>query len=104
VLAAALLQDVGKIESGLGPVRRLAVHLLATGLGRDRVAVWADQPAGWRRRAGRHVRHDEIGRELLRAAGSDALAADWAGEHHRAPHTWTVEARLGQLLKAAARD
>ena len=36
VLAAALLHDVGKLESGLGTFRRVGVTLLAGGLGRER--------------------------------------------------------------------
>jgi hypothetical protein len=104
VLAAALLHDVGKVESGLGTFRRVGVTLLAGGLGRQRVAAWADHPASWPRRAGQYLRHDTIGRSLLQAAGSDSLTADWAGEHHLPPPRWTIDRAIGQVLKDADDD
>ncbi len=104
VLAAALLHDVGKLESGLGTFRRVGVTLLAGGLGRDRVAAWSDRPSGWTRRAGQYLRHDAIGRSLLQKAGSDPLTSTWAGEHHLPPHRWTVDRELADVLKAADDD
>jgi hypothetical protein len=104
VLAAALLHDVGKLESDLGTFRRVGVTLLAGGLGRERVAAWADRPSGWPRRAGQYLRHDTIGRTLLEKAGSDPLTSTWAGEHHLPPHRWTVERKLAEALKAADDD
>jgi hypothetical protein len=104
VLAAALLHDAGKVESGLGTFRRVGVTLLAGGLGRARVAGWAERPGGWPRRAGQYVRHDAIGRSLLEAAGSDPLTSAWAGEHHLPSERWTVERRFADVLKAADDD
>jgi hypothetical protein len=104
VLAAAMLHDVGKVESGLGTFRRVGVTLLAGGVGRGRVAGWAERPSGWSRRAGQYVRHDAIGRSLLQAAGSDPLTSAWAGEHHLPPHRWTVEPQIAEVLKAADDD
>jgi hypothetical protein len=104
VLAAALLHDVGKVESGLGTFRRVGVTLLAGGLGRARVADWAEHPASWPRRAGQYLRHDTIGRALLQQAGSDPLTADWAGEHHLPVVRWTVNPEIGRVLKDADDD
>jgi hypothetical protein len=104
VLAAALLHDAGKVESGLGTFRRVGVTLICGALGRDRVGAWSERPAGWTRRAGQYVRHDVIGRGLLQAAGSNSLTADWAGEHHLPPHRWTVDQDLAKVLKAADDD
>lgn len=117
VMAAALLHDVGKIESGLGTWSRVAVTVLAMLLGRSRVAAWADQlpsqresskPPGpldrWRRAAGRYVTHDRIGAHLLTIAGSGELTVAWAGEHHRPAETWTVPRPFADALKAADGD
>ncbi len=104
VLAAAMLHDVGKVESGLGTFRRVAVTLLAGGLGRARVAAWSERPEGWQKRAGQYLCHDVIGRDLLEAAGSDPLTSRWAGEHHLPSQRWTVDRQFADVLKAADDD
>jgi hypothetical protein len=93
VLAAALLHDVGKVESGLGTFARVGATLLGLA-GRDR----------WRGRIGRYLRHDELGAGLLEAAGSDPLTVAWAREHHLPRARWTVPLDVGDALKAADDD
>ncbi|HLI01983.1 MAG TPA: HD domain-containing protein [Acidimicrobiales bacterium] len=112
VVAAALLHDVGKIESGLGTWSRAAVTLVAMGVGRERVARWgrADPTSvrswlgRWRLAAGLYVTHDRIGSQLLDLAGSDPLTVAWAKEHHRPRDTWTVSLPFADALKAADGD
>jgi hypothetical protein len=94
VLAAALLHDVGKVESRLGTFGRVGATVVGLTGGRQ-VAVG---------RVGRYLRHDEIGAGLLAAAGSDPLTVAWAREHHMPPERWTVPAAVGQALKAADDD
>lgn len=89
VLVAALLHDVGKVESGLGTFERVAATL---------ARPW--QPARWRR----YYEHPRIGAELLERAGSDALVVAWAREHHLAPARWSVPADVGRMLKSADDD
>jgi hypothetical protein len=103
-VAAALLHDSGKIESGFGTFGRVAVTLVAVGAGRARVAGWGERPGGWRARAGRYVTHDQIGAGILQAAGSHPFTVAWAREHHLPEPRWTVDARLGRALKAADDD
>lgn len=104
VRAAALLHDVGKIESGFGPVRRAVVTVVSMAAGRDAaLARWADR-GGLRGRAGAYLRHDEIGAELLSEACSDPLTVAWAREHHLPDDRWTVPAEIGSALKAADDD
>ncbi|HVF75482.1 MAG TPA: HD domain-containing protein [Acidimicrobiales bacterium] len=88
VLAAALLHDVGKVESGLGTFARVVATV-----------VGPRTP-----RLAQYRRHPEIGAELLRAAGSDPLTVSWAGDHHRPPERWTVPRHLADALKAADDD
>lgn len=96
-IPAALLHDVGKVASGLGPWRRAAVTALALVLGRDRLAR---RPG----RMGRYLRHDVLGAQLLERAGSAALTATWARQHHWTRDQWTVPQPLGDALKAADDD
>jgi hypothetical protein len=97
VLASALLHDVGKVDGGLGTFRRSIVTALALVLGRDRVSRGSG-------RMGRYLRHDAIGADLLRAAGSDDLTVAWAREHHLHPERWSVPAAVGAALKDADDD
>jgi hypothetical protein len=92
VLAAALLHDAGKVESGLGTFARVGATLLG--------AVKRD----WGGRVGQYLHHDEIGARLLTEAGSDPLTIAWAREHHLPPDRWTVPRDIGDALKAADDD
>jgi hypothetical protein len=109
VVAAALLHDSGKVESGLRtPARVVATVLWA--VVDDAVAdrwVADDQVGGMgsiRARLGRYRRHPTIGADLLAAAGSDPLTVTWAREHHQRPETWTVPANLADVLKRCDDD
>jgi len=97
VVAAALLHDVGKVESGLGTFARVAATLVVAVVGRTRVAR---RPG----RLGRYARHDALGAELLAAAGSDPLTRAWTREHHLPQDRWTLDPGVGTALKAADDD
>lgn len=99
VTAAALLHDVGKVESGLGTFSRVFVTILAIGVGRDRLT----RPTS-PRRIRLYLTHDRLGADMLRRAGSDALTFSWAEEHHLDPSRWTVDRQLADALKAADGD
>ena len=92
VAPAALLHDVGKIESGLGTFARVGATLLG--------AVRREWPG----RLGAYLRHDAIGAELLAHAGSSPLTVAWAREHHLPEERWTVPVEAGRALKAADDD
>jgi hypothetical protein len=109
VLAAALLHDVGKVESSLGTFARVGVTLAALAVGRTRLVRWAGSAPGtrrpsWRNRVGLYLTHDRLGAGLLAAAGSESLTVAWAREHHLPAEQWTVDARVGEALKAADGD
>ena len=103
VLAAALLHDVGKIESGFGPVRRAAATVAGMVGGHEAARQWRGRE-GLVGRVGRYLCHDEIGADLLVAAGSDTLTIAWARQHHLPAERWTVDAEVGSALKAADDD
>jgi hypothetical protein len=103
VLAAALLHDVGKIESGLGTYGRVVATLSAKVAGPDMAAAWRRQ-RGFSRRVGLYLHHDRLGGDLLELAGSDPLTATWARQHHQPPGEWTVDPLIAAALKAADDD
>lgn len=103
-LAAALLHDCGKAGSGLGVLGRTSATVLAVALGRRRLAAWSETRAGWAAKAGSYANHDDIGADILAAAGSDPAVVAWAREHHRLPSEWSVDPALAAVLKAADDD
>src|SRR5688572_8600714 len=103
VLAAALLHDVGKIESGLGTYGRVVATLSAKAAGPEMATTWRRQ-RGFARRVGLYLQHDRLGGDLLEMAGSDPITSTWAREHHRPEAEWTVERGLAAALKAADDD
>ena len=103
VLAAALLHDVGKIESGLGTYGRVIATLSGNVAGRSYAAAWSES-GGFTRRVGLYLRHPELGATLLELAGSDPLTVAWAREHHQDQGDWTVPGDIAHALKAADDD
>jgi hypothetical protein len=94
VVAAALLHDVGKVESGLGTYGRVMATLSARVAGRDMAEPWS-QTRGMTRKIGLYLRHETLGADLLRLAGSDPETVDLVA-------TWsTPTTDLGRTLKAA---
>jgi len=103
VLAAALLHDVGKIESGLGTYGRVIATLSAKVAGAEMATTWRRQ-RGFARRVGLYLQHDQIGGDLLELAGSAPLTVAWAREHHRPEAEWTLTPAVASALKAADDD
>lgn len=103
VLAAALLHDVGKVESGLGTYGRVVATLSAKVAGAGMASTWRKQ-RGFARRVGLYLQHDQLGGDLLELAGSDPLTVAWTREHHRPESEWTVEPAIASALKAADDD
>lgn len=105
VLAAALLHDVGKVDSRLGAYGRVAATLSAMMIKRDPdvIRAWT-RTKGFTRRVGLYLQHPKLGGDMLGLAGSDPLTETWAREHHLPPDDWTVPRRLGDALKLADDD
>lgn len=103
VLAAALLHDVGKVESRLRTYGRVIATLCGSVAGHEMSHSWR-KGRGFTRRVGLYLLHDELGADLLALAGSDPLTVAWAREHHLPPDVWTVPRHLGDALKAADDD
>ncbi len=132
VLAAALLHDVGKVESGLGTFRRVAATLVGAAAGLDRSSDgrssdgrsgddgpgrrWAwrrgrggvarrwSEGRGPLRRIGLYLCHAGLGADMLGGAGSAELTVAWAREHHLPPDRWSLPPELAGALRAADDD
>ncbi len=81
VLAAALLHDVGKIDSHLGTFLRVVATLSAAVAGREMAELWV-RSSGVTRRIGLYLKHPEIGGDLLGMANSDPFT------HVRGTYYW----------------
>ena len=98
VLAAALLHDVGKVDSGLRTYGRVVATLSGALAGHDTAHLWTTR-GGITRRVGLYLLHPEIGGDQLALAGSDPLTVAWAREHHKPESEWTVPLAVGRVLK-----
>jgi hypothetical protein len=86
-VAAALLHDAGKQVSGYGTFGRVYATVVIAFVGKARVREWADLSGRLRPRVGWYAAHDDLGAELLAAAGARPEVAAWAAAHHR-PGRW----------------
>jgi len=105
VLAAALLHDVGKTESGLGTYGRVIATISGGVVHRDpeTIKAWT-RTRGFTRRVGLYLQHPKLGGDLLGMAGSDPLTEAWARQHHLPEDAWTVPLPIGEALRAADDD
>jgi hypothetical protein len=85
-LAAALLHDIGKLDSRLGISGRVVATLSVSVGGRDMADVWSGA-SGFTRRVGLYLRHAELGADRIRIAGGPEEAARWSAVHHD-PGAW----------------
>lgn len=103
VMAAALLHDVGKVQSGFRTPARV-VATLFWAVADDKTADRWLADSGMKRRLAEYRRHPEIGEQLLLEAGADPLTASWAADHHKPPERWRVDPALGDVLKSCDDD
>ena len=59
-LSAALLHDIGKLDSRLGVYGRVVATISGAAAGREHAEVWSES-SGFIRRVGLYLRHTELG-------------------------------------------
>ncbi|MFA5882318.1 MAG: hypothetical protein WDA60_00525 [Acidimicrobiia bacterium] len=79
-LEAALLHDVGKLDSGLGVFGRVAATLAGAAAGHGMADAWSEK-RGITRRFGLYLRHPELGASRIRICEGSREAAMWAEAH-----------------------
>jgi hypothetical protein len=85
-LSAALLHDIGKLDSRLGVYGRVVATVSGAVAGREQAGAWSES-TGFTRRVGLYLRHAELGADRIRLAGEPEEVAIWAAAHHD-PSTW----------------
>jgi putative nucleotidyltransferase with HDIG domain len=85
-LSAALLHDIGKLDSRLGVYGRVVATVSGAAVGRDHAEAWSES-RGFTRRVGLYLRHAELGADRIRLSGEPEEAARWAAAHHD-PSRW----------------
>ena len=80
-IVAALLHDVGKMESDFSKLGRVAGTLASRVVSVATARRWASSARGFRRRVGAYLVHGEIGARMIREAGGREEAAWWAEVH-----------------------
>jgi len=103
VIAAALLHDVGKVDSQLGTFLRVVATASAKVAGRDTAELWV-RGSGVTRRIGLYLKHPSIGGDLLGMAGSDIFTETWAREHHLGVEDCTLDSDLAHALRISDDD
>lgn len=106
VLAAALLHDCGKVQSGLGTFGRVGATVLSATVMRTSgdAERWSHSDRAWKRAVGVYRQHPQRGADMLRIAGSDQLTIAWTREHHLPRERWTVRSDLADALSEADDD
>lgn len=103
VVAAALLHDVGKVDSHLGTFLRVVATASAKVAGHETADLWV-RSSGVTRRIGLYLKHPSIGGDLLAMAGSDAFTETWAREHHLPAEECTLDHELAHALRISDDD
>ena len=83
---AALLHDVGKLDSGLGVFGRVLATLAGAAAGHEMADAWSEK-RGVTRKFGLYLRHPELGASRIRMCDGSREAALWA-EAHQDPDRW----------------
>jgi hypothetical protein len=103
--AAALLHDVGKLDSHLSVFGRVAATMAGGAAGHEWADAWSSK-RGITRRFGLYLRHPELGADRIRMAQGREEVARWAAAHHDSEQ-WDrtgIPAPVVDALRAADDD
>lgn len=100
VLAAALLHDIGKLESHLSTYGRVVATLSIKVAGPELAEAWA-QTRGFTRRVGLYAQHEVLGAEMLELAGSDPVTVALVRDQSTAAEESSASAHLLDAVRAA---
>jgi hypothetical protein len=80
-LSVAIMHDIGKLESNLGPHERMLATVAGRTVKLSTAARWASTARGLTMRVGKYLVHGALGSEMIRAAGGREELALWSSVH-----------------------
>lgn len=99
-IAAALLHDVGKSHSRLGPIGRALATIWIEVKGIDGVA---DSKGRWSQRVSLYAMHPSLGGDDIRSCGGHEEAAIWASAHDN-PRLWSATGFPSSVIEALTKS
>ena len=103
-IAAALLHDIGKLESGFGTFGRVFATISCSIFSSTKIEKWKLKEEGLRRRLADYSNHPAIGADLLKGLDSEEQTITWVLEHHSEKEKWTTPKIIGEALSSADND
>tara|TARA_B100000029_G_scaffold116149_1_gene108910 strand:+ start:2189 stop:2725 length:537 start_codon:yes stop_codon:yes gene_type:complete len=103
-IAAALLHDIGKLESGFGTFGRVFATVFCFFYPPTRMEKWQERDKGLRRRLLDYSNHPSIGAKLLNDLDSQQETIAWVLEHHSEKENWVTPKEIGEALSSADND
>ena len=103
-LAAALLHDIGKLESGFTIFGRVFATLCCSLFPLRKMEKWAQKNKGIRRRLIDYAKHPELGAKLLKGIGSKEQTITWVLEHHSESEKWETPREIAEILSSSDND
>lgn len=103
-IAAALLHDIGKLESGFGTFGRVFATLCCFLFPLREMEKWTERTKGLRRRLVDYAKHPALGAELLRGIGSQQQTITWVLEHHSDREKWVTPKEIAEILSSSDGD
>ena len=103
-MAAALLHDIGKLESGFTTFGRVFATLVCLFFPLGKMEKWAQKNRGLRRRLIDYAKHPELGAKLLKGIGSKEQTITWVLEHHSEREKWDTPKEIAEILSSSDND
>ncbi|MFL3012117.1 MAG: HDIG domain-containing metalloprotein [Acidimicrobiales bacterium] len=103
-IAAALLHDIGKLESGFGTFGRVFATLCCFLFPIRKMEKWSERTKGLRRRLVDYAKHPALGAELLIGIGSRQQVVTWVLEHHSEREKWETPIEIAEILSSSDND
>jgi len=103
-IAAALLHDIGKLESGFGTFGRVFATLCCFLFPLRKMEKWSERTKGLRRRLVDYAKHPVLGAELLSGIGSQEQTITWVLEHHLEREKWKTPPEIAKILSSSDND
>tara|TARA_B100001250_G_scaffold399321_1_gene408599 strand:- start:1524 stop:2045 length:522 start_codon:yes stop_codon:yes gene_type:complete len=103
-MAAALLHDIGKLESRFTTFGRVFATLWCLFFPFRKMEKWEERTKGLRRRLIDYAKHPELGAELLKGIDSKQQTIAWVLEHHSEREKWETPKEIAEILSSSDKE